>query len=286
MSEARQRGQQVRDVATAVSEPEAVMHLLHVEDNAGDALLMQEYVRGVLPSVVFDTAVRRSELTPARADAADCALLDLSLPDASGLDALIMLRSMSEVLPIIVLTGFDNMELGLAAVRDGADDYLLKNHVDGYTLERAIQYAIERRRLVLQLVTSAASAAIATANAFVADAAAEMALRDGDQRVAEEQASVGRGSASVSSMAALGTHEVLVRIDEASGEFALSCQSCSWEADRGSDDVHSWVARSLDQVLLQHIDFSGLAREAVALSTYIEPSKPRRALARPHLWFG
>jgi CheY-like chemotaxis protein len=118
-----------------------VLRLLHVEDNPADALLMQEYIRessrqwnmelpggGPSPgqpayrSVEFDLAERLSELTPARALAANCAILDLSLPDATDLQALVSLRAMSEDLPIIVLTGFDDLEVGLSALRYGADD--------------------------------------------------------------------------------------------------------------------------------------------------------------------
>lgn len=262
--------------------PEAVtLRLLHVEDNPADALLMQEYIRGILPSVTFDTAARLSEVTEERVAAVDCALLDLSLPDASGLDALLALRKMSEDMPIIVLTGFDNMELGLSAVRDGADDYLLKNHVDGYTLERAVQYSIERRRLMLQLAKQAAEAIVATANSITADAATEDALRrvDGDTSGTPESAPP---------KAAAGTHEVSVRIDGDSGEFVLACQSCNWEADRGPDNVHSWSSRSLEVTLLHHIDFEGHARNQVPAppppAAKEQSSVGRRSVFRPRDW--
>jgi CheY-like chemotaxis protein len=137
-----------------------VLHLLHVEDNAADAMLMQAYLSDVLPQVRFDSVVRLSALSPERAQAADCALLDLSLPDASGLEALVALRALSDTLPIIVLTGYDNTELGLAAVRDGADDYLIKNDVDGPKLARTITYSIERRRRMIELARSEVSAAV------------------------------------------------------------------------------------------------------------------------------
>lgn len=93
------------------------IHVLHLEDNAADAMLMQEFIRDVLPDVEFDSASRLGEVTPERAQGSDCALVDLSLPDASGLESLLALREMSDDLPIIVLTGFDNLELGLSAVR-------------------------------------------------------------------------------------------------------------------------------------------------------------------------
>ena len=126
------------------------LRLLHVEDNPADALLMQEYIRSMLPDVEFDTAERLSDLTPDRAG--DGRLRDPGPVAArcDGLEALIALRAMSENLPIIVLTGFDDLEVGLSALRYGADDYLVKRNVDGLSLDRAVQYAIARRHLTLK----------------------------------------------------------------------------------------------------------------------------------------
>jgi DNA-binding NarL/FixJ family response regulator len=132
------------------------MRLLHIEDNASDALLAQSYIRSVLPDVVFDSAVRICDVTPDVAAAASCAILDLSLPDATGLEALHALRAMSADLPIIVLTGFDDLDMGLSAIRHGAEDYLVKNYVDGDSLQRAIRYAMERRRLSSALASQPA----------------------------------------------------------------------------------------------------------------------------------
>jgi DNA-binding NarL/FixJ family response regulator len=134
--------------------PRLGLRLLHIEDNASDALLAQSYIRSVIPDVVFDSAVRISDVTADIAAAASCAILDLSLPDASGLEALHALRKISPDLPIIVLTGFDDLDTGLSAIRDGAEDYLVKNYVDGDSLQRAIRYAMERRRLTTALTSS------------------------------------------------------------------------------------------------------------------------------------
>jgi CheY-like chemotaxis protein len=169
----------------ATVEPE-VLHVLHVEDNAADAMLMQAYLSDVLPQVQFDSVVRLSALSPDRAQAADCALLDLSLPDASGLEALVALRALSDTLPIIVLTGYDNTELGLAAVRDGADDYLVKNDVDGPTLARTITYSIERRRRMIEMARVEVTASAPTPAPHDAGAGHDSA----HVGVSEDQASV------------------------------------------------------------------------------------------------
>jgi serine phosphatase RsbU (regulator of sigma subunit) len=75
----------------------------------------------------------------------DCALLDLGLPDASGLEGLERLRSAADGLAILVLTGMDE-ERGVQALAAGAQDYLVKGHVDAELLGRSIRYAVERRR--------------------------------------------------------------------------------------------------------------------------------------------
>ena len=84
--------------------------------------------------------------------------------------------------------------------------------------------------------------------------------------------------------AAVGTHEVSVRIDSESGDYALRCASCDWEAERGPDDVHSWNDRSLDLVLLHHV-----VRADAGVPTPTPPhagsdSLPRRRLLRPKGW--
>jgi DNA-binding NarL/FixJ family response regulator len=237
------------------AQPTPPLRVLQIEDNPADALLTQEHIRGTFWDVKFDSAVCLADVTPERAANADCALLDLSLPDASGVEAVIALRGMSESLPIIVLTGFDDLEWGLAAVGYGADDYLIKNHADGYTLERALRYSIERRRMMLEVIRSATVATIATADTIAADAALAASIAS----------TVTQGGTTSTSESAVGNHEVAVRIDPETGDYALNCRSCSWQSDGGTDDRHSWAARSLDSVLLQHVAFGGLEGEAAAL---------------------
>lgn len=260
--------------APPAAPPVAPLHLLHVEDNPADAMLMQEYLRGILPDVQFDTAARLSELTVSRASAADCALLDLSLPDAAGLEALIALRRMSEELPIIVLTGFDDLEVGLSALRYGADDYLIKNHVDGFTLDRAVRYAVERRRLTLEVVSEAAAATIATAESLNADAALESGLMF-------SRLSAGHPSSGNNVDDTLpGTHQVAVHIDGATGEYSLSCESCEWKADRGDSSMHSWADRSLGWILLRHVAFGDVPDPEDALPTPTTRAGRARATLR------
>ena len=149
---------QVAERPTTVASPQArhPVRLLHVEDNPVDAALVQAYFQQGDSEAIFDTVTRLSDITPERAASNDCAILDLTLPDASGLEALVALRGMSPDLPIIVLTGFDDVSLRLTALDSGAEDYLVKSQVDSHTLQRAIRDAVERRKLAIALIELAA----------------------------------------------------------------------------------------------------------------------------------
>jgi DNA-binding NarL/FixJ family response regulator len=269
------------------TETSMVLRFLHVEDNPADALLMQEYIREscrrwnmdhpgahptseqvVYTSVQFDLAERLAELTPARVAAADCAILDLSLPDASDLEALISLRAMSEDLPIIVLTGFDDLDVGLSALRYGADDYLVKSQVDGFTLDRAVRYAIARRRVIRDVAAAAAAATIDTASVIMS-AAVQAKLQGSSQS--------GMSVTTPGSELARGTHQVSVQIGS-DGEYSLRCITCNWEADRGAKELHSWAERSLDWILLRHMAFGDLPDIA---STLPVPSGRDFAISSP-----
>ena len=129
------------------------MTILLVEDNPGDARLIQELFRDIqdrsfdiLTAESFQQAYER--LKERRVD---LALVDLSLPDSHGLETFRKLAAGHPSLPQVLLTGLDDRETAIRAVREGAQDYLLKGAVDGHVLLRAIDYAIERKRIQAEL---------------------------------------------------------------------------------------------------------------------------------------
>jgi diguanylate cyclase (GGDEF)-like protein len=77
-------------------------------------------------------------------------LLDLSLPDASRLEALMQLRAAAPDVPIVILSGLQDELLAVKAVQEGAQDYLVKGRVDGAAIGRSIRYAVERKHLEMQ----------------------------------------------------------------------------------------------------------------------------------------
>ncbi|MEE6297080.1 PP2C family protein-serine/threonine phosphatase [Georgenia wangjunii] len=128
--------------ARAGEEP---LHVLLVEDDDGDALLVEELLAEADLYPDLTRAWSLEAALDALAVPVDCVLLDLGLPDASGLDALVRLREVSDA-ALVVLTGLDDAERGVRAVAAGAQDYLVKGTVGGEALGRAIRFAVERRR--------------------------------------------------------------------------------------------------------------------------------------------
>nr|WP_296065648.1 fused response regulator/phosphatase [uncultured Actinoplanes sp.] len=121
------------------------LRVLLVEDDEGDAFLVRELLHEA--GAPFDLSVA-SSLREARAmvRGIQCILLDLGLPDAEGIDGLRKLLSVAGSAAVCVLTGRSDEHLGVAAVAEGAQDYLVKGQVDGVLLTRALRYAVERKR--------------------------------------------------------------------------------------------------------------------------------------------
>ncbi len=81
-----------------------------------------------------------------RAGGIDLVLLDLSLPDSSGLDTFERTHEAVPDIPIVVLTGNNDHAMAIKAVRAGAQDYLVKGEISAAALVRVIRYGIERKR--------------------------------------------------------------------------------------------------------------------------------------------
>jgi DNA-binding response OmpR family regulator len=131
----------------------AVNRVLLVEDNPGDADLVRLALEEGAEAGAFEldhvarlsaALARVAEPTPP-----DVILLDLSLPDASGLDGLRRLNEAAPDIPVVVLTGSSSGEIGPTAIQAGAQDYLIKG-ADAALVPRALRYAIERHERATQ----------------------------------------------------------------------------------------------------------------------------------------
>jgi len=129
------------------------MNILLVEDNPGDARLLQEQLRDALAGayVLAHAASLGEAVAELGRRQFDVMLLDLSLPDTSGLDTVVTADAAAPDLAIVVLTGLNDEEIAVDAVRRGAQDYLVKGQFEATLLIRSLKYAIERKRLNQEL---------------------------------------------------------------------------------------------------------------------------------------
>ncbi|MFO7773568.1 MAG: response regulator [Dehalococcoidia bacterium] len=137
--------------------------ILLVEDNPGDRRLIREMLAEA-SDFTFD--VRYADRLQAAMEylgqnGVEVVLLDLGLPDSQGLETLRKVYAQVPEMPIVVLTGLNDEVVGVQAINEGAQDYLIKGQVETQLLRRTIRYAIERkqaeereRRLQLQLSLS------------------------------------------------------------------------------------------------------------------------------------
>src|SRR5690349_1224101 len=134
-----------RTVAGGIGPDAERLRILLVEDDEGDAFLVRELLNEA--EAPFDLVVATT-LGEARSRmrGVQCVLLDLGLPDAEGIDGLRRLLASAGNAAVCVLTGRTDEHLGVAAVAEGAQDYLVKGQGDGVLLVRALRYAVERKR--------------------------------------------------------------------------------------------------------------------------------------------
>lgn len=123
--------------------------VLLIEDNRGDYILILQMLD---KSENADFEITHSKelangLKILENGHVDVVLLDLGLPDSQGLESFKSIFKKYHYIPIIILTGLADEEIGIKSIKYGAQDYLVKGEFDGKLLARAIQYAIERKKL-------------------------------------------------------------------------------------------------------------------------------------------
>jgi signal transduction histidine kinase len=128
---------------------EKALQILLVEDNAGDARVLREMFSKERPdSFELTHLLRMSEAVVHLAKGGvDIILLDMGLPDGHGLDTVRRARAVAPGVPVIVLTGLDDELLAAEAMKEGAQDYLIKGQIENRALPRALRHAIERHRM-------------------------------------------------------------------------------------------------------------------------------------------
>lgn len=127
---------------------ESLINIFLIEDNPADVRLFQEALNDMKKEhmVQFEHRDSLSEgLKRLAQENFDLVVLDLSLPDEQGLTSFLKLHAHFPQLPIIVMTGLDDRNIALEAVKSGAQDYLVKGRVDHQLLSKTVLYAIERK---------------------------------------------------------------------------------------------------------------------------------------------
>jgi signal transduction histidine kinase len=150
------------------------IRILLIEDNIAEARLLHE-ILAVSQFNQFNLVhVKRLQeaLEQLNQNEFDVILLDLTLPDSQGLGSLAPLLAKAPNLPIVVLTNTNDDELALEAVRRGAQDYLIKRHVNINVLVRSVRYAIERKQALgaLQAVNDQLNIRVQQRNAELIEA--------------------------------------------------------------------------------------------------------------------
>lgn len=134
---------------TPAAEP---IRVLLIEDDPAQARLIEHLIRRSQRPFEIEWVDCLSLALERIADGGlDVVVVDLGLPDSQGIATFLAVQAGDPFLPVVVMTGTDCEELAVEAVRHGAQDYIVKGQHSGATISRALQYAVERRRLEEQL---------------------------------------------------------------------------------------------------------------------------------------
>ncbi|HEV3414629.1 MAG TPA: PAS domain S-box protein [Puia sp.] len=122
--------------------------ILTVEDNPSDLFLLEHMLRssGLDIRQLYSTDTIGEAYRLLREWEIDLVLLDLSLPDSWGIHTFVQLKPAVQRIPVIILTGLSDMKVALEAIKEGAQDYLVKNELTEGLLAKTIQYSLERKR--------------------------------------------------------------------------------------------------------------------------------------------
>lgn len=132
-------------------------HILIIEDNLGDNILIEEYLsENILNPVLSraETYHSAKALLQDRSNTFDIIFLDLSLPDLSGEPLIKGILELAIGTPVVALTGFSDLDFSIKSLALGVSDYLLKDELTAIILYKSVIYAIQRRKFTDQIQKS------------------------------------------------------------------------------------------------------------------------------------
>ena len=127
--------------------PASTIRVLLVEDEPAYAQAVKEFLRSPSFHLRHARSFGDARICMAQ-ESFDVALLDLTLPDNSGLKTFTDLKAAAPEVPVLIITGMNDESVALRAVREGAQDYIVKGELNPRTLERSVRYATERKASV------------------------------------------------------------------------------------------------------------------------------------------
>ncbi|MEO1385639.1 MAG: response regulator, partial [Bacteroidota bacterium] len=134
----------------------ALIPILLIEDNQGDAHLVKTYLKDAsLKYELHHVETLYEGIEVVKEKPIELVLLDLSLPDSTGFKTLSSFLEKVKNVPVIVLTGVNNEIIGNQSVKAGAQDFIVKGQYDGKLIGRAIRYSIQRFKTQLKLEETA-----------------------------------------------------------------------------------------------------------------------------------
>jgi two-component system sensor histidine kinase UhpB len=124
------------------------LKVLVVEDNMGDYFLVHEYLHSNFtnPIITHNELLEEAHRSLTN-DQFDVILLDLTLPDSNGKESVDSVIKLANDAPVIVLTGYSDRQFAMDSLKLGVQDYLLKDEVNAFVLQKSITYSIERNKI-------------------------------------------------------------------------------------------------------------------------------------------
>jgi signal transduction histidine kinase/DNA-binding NarL/FixJ family response regulator len=143
-----ERGFENKEENSGVAFTEPFINILMVEDNPGDVIIVKEFIKGTGTKFTLTHASNLKETFAfCEQQDFDVILLDLGLQESTSLETLKMIKVFNIKSPIVVMTGLDDEDVALAALREGAQDYLVKNRLTPENILKSIKYGIERKKI-------------------------------------------------------------------------------------------------------------------------------------------
>lgn len=132
-------------------------NFLIIEDNPGDFYLISEFLEEMIvaPTIMRAQNYRMTrEILEAREMAFDIILLDITLSDNEGVSLVNDILSLAEQIPVIVLTGYEDLDFSIHSLSLGVTDYLLKDEINAFSLYKSVLFSIERKKFIRNIQES------------------------------------------------------------------------------------------------------------------------------------